>query len=201
MTAGEVCSGLAEEPDAHWRFRSKSSLAAICGLLTAAFCLPLTGRASVQSTTTNSLSATIEANGSLSVPSATTLSTSGHIFANPFTGSATVQYRARTTSTGGGNLTLEVTQDFQSGGPSVAAGNLSYSCGTAGLGTGCALTTASTSSATNVVTLPKSACTGGGGSCSASNPNSVVVTFTIPDTASIKTGTFTATVRFTISAT
>jgi hypothetical protein len=140
----------------------KSKVAAGFATLTLIFCLPLTDEAAVTSMTTSSLSATLGANGSLSVPSTTTLSTTGTIFANPFIGSATIQYRARTTSSGGGNLTLQVTQDFQMGGPSVAAGNLTYTCGSAGLGTACTSTTASTSSATNVVTLPTSSCTGGG---------------------------------------
>jgi hypothetical protein len=151
-------------------------------------------------TVTNTLDAIIQANGSLSVPGATTLSHSGTLFAS-FTGSLTLQYRARTTSAGGGTVTLKVIQDFQAGGPSVSAGDLSYSCGSAGLGTGCTSATASTSSATTVVTLPSSACTGGGTPCSATDPDSVLVTFTLADRPAVQTGAYTANVQFTISAT
>lgn len=170
-------------------------------VLAAILWLPAAGMA-VTSSITNSLTANIEANASITVPATTTLSVSGTTFNTPFTGSTSLQYKARTTATGsGGNLTLQVTQDFQAGGPSAAAGNLSYTCGAAGLGTACGTTTASTSTATTVVTIGTSKCTGGGGSCSASNPNTVLVTFTIPDVSTIKVGTYNATVKFTISAT
>lgn len=148
----------------------------------------------------NTLDATIQANGSLSAPSSTTLTNTGTIF-NSFTGTISVQYRARTSSSGGGTLTLKVTQDFQSGGPSVVSGDLTYTCASAGLGTACSQTTASTTAATSVVTLPASACTGGGSPCSASNPNTVSVTFTLADRPAVVTGTYTANVQFTISAT
>ena len=151
-------------------------------------------------TVSNTLDANIDALGALSVPGTVTLANSGTVF-NSFTGSVTVQYRARTTSTGGGNLTMKVTQDFQTGGPSVALGDLTYACGAAGLGTACSSTTASTSLATAVVTLPSSACTGGGSPCSATDPNSINVTFTLADRPVVTTGTYTANVQFTISAT
>ena len=151
-------------------------------------------------TVSNTLNAFINANGSLSVPGSATLTHTGTIF-DTFTGAVTVQYRARTTAAGGGNVTLKVTQDFQTGGPSVALGDLTYTCGSAGLGTACGSSTASTSSATSVVTLPSSACTGGGSPCSSSDPNTVIVTFTLADRPAVSTGTFTANVQFTISAT
>ena len=151
-------------------------------------------------TVSNSLEPTIHANGSLSVPTSATLTHSGTIF-NAFSGTVTVQYRARSTAAGGGTLTLRVTQDFQTGGPSVAGGDLTYTCGSAGLGTACVSTTASTTTATSVVTLPASGCTGGGSPCSATNPNTVLVTFTLADRPVVDTGTYTANVQFTISAT
>jgi hypothetical protein len=96
---------------------------------------------------------------------------------------------------------MKVTQDFQTGGPSVASGDLTYVCGAAGLGTACSSTTASTSTATAVVTVPSSACTGGGSPCSSTDPNTIGVTFTLADRPVVKTGTYTANVQFTISAT
>jgi hypothetical protein len=151
-------------------------------------------------TVSNSLEPTIQANGSLSVPASATLTHSGTVF-NAFSGAVTVQYRARSTSAGGGTLTLKVTQDFQTGGPSVSGGDLTYTCGAAGLGTACGSTTATTTTATTVVTVPASACTGGGSPCSGTNPNTVLVTFTLADRPVVDTGTFTANVQFTISAT
>jgi hypothetical protein len=151
-------------------------------------------------TVSNSLNADIQANGALSVPASTNLTHSGTIF-NAFTGTVSLQYRARTTGAGGGSLTMKVIQDFQAGGPSVALGDLKYTCGAAGLGTACSLTTASTTSATGVVTLPVSGCTGGGSPCGGTDPNSVVLTFTLADRPLVKTGSFTANVQFTISAT
>jgi hypothetical protein len=167
----------------------------LCGLLTVA-----AGVEGDTMTVSNSLNATIQANGSLSVPGSATLLNSGTIF-NAFSGAVTVQYRARTTAAGGGTLTLKVTQDFQAGGPSVSAGDMTYICGAAGLGTPCSSTTASTTTATTVVTLPVSACTGGGSPCSGTDPNTVLVTFSLADRPAVKTGTFTANVQFTISAT
>ena len=160
----------------------------------------LPGAQAASTTVSNTLDANIKALGALSVPGTVTLAGSGKVF-NSFTGSLTVQYRARTTSTGGGNLTMQVTRDFQTGGPSVASGDLTYVCGTAGLGTACGSTTASTSSATAVVTLPASACTGGGSPCSSTDPNTVSVTFTLADRPVVTTGSYTASVQFTISAT
>jgi hypothetical protein len=151
-------------------------------------------------TVSNSLEPTIQANGSLSVPASATLTHSGTVF-NAFSGAVTVQYRARSTSAGGGTLTLKVTQDFQTGGPSVSGGDLTYTCGAAGLGTACSSTTASTTTATTVVTLPVSACTGGGSPCSGTDPNTVLVTFTLADRPVVDTGSYTANVQFTISAT
>jgi hypothetical protein len=69
------------------------------------------------------------------------------------------------------------------------------------LGTACASTTASTSSATTVVALPPATCTGGGGACSATDPNSVLVTFTLADRPAVQTGSYTANAQFTVSAT
>jgi len=164
------------------------------------FLIPPAGVKAATSTVSNSLKATIDALGDLSVPTSVSLTHAGTVF-NSFSGSVTVQYLARTTAAGGGNLTMKVTQDFQTGGPSVAGGDLTYVCGAAGLGTACGASTASTSAATSVVTLPSSACTGGGTPCSATSPNTVSVTFTLADRPTVDTGTYTASVQFTISAT
>lgn len=149
------------------------------------------------------LDATLQPIAELSVPSPVGLSPGGQ-FA-PFTGTLTVSYKARTTppNTGGGTITVEVSSDFTpSGGPSAAAGALTFTCGSAGLGTPCSGTkTASTTTQVTVVTLPASGCTGGGGSCSSSNPASVTVNFSLTDSPAYSPGSYLAQVILRISAT
>jgi hypothetical protein len=139
--------------------------------------------------------------------SSVTLAKSGTTFSN-FTGSLTIQYDARTTqSTGGGYITVEATADFTpAGGPSIASppstgDALTYTCSGATLGANCSGTqTVSTTTSTNVVTFSASECTGGGGSCSSSSPNTVTLNFTLTDDPNYKTGSYSATLKFTISA-
>jgi hypothetical protein len=153
-------------------------------------------------TATQTLSAQIDAIGKVSVPSTLTLTTSGTTFAT-YTGSLEVSYRARTTAgTGSGSLTVRATSDFTpAGGPSIATGNLTYTCGSATLGTACSsVQTTSTSSQTSVVTLGAGLCTGGGGACSSANPNTVQTSFMLLNSPAYKTGTYSATLTFTISA-
>jgi len=179
---------------------SRSRIPGLIGIVWVAFMATPAGVDAATATVSNSLNANIGALGGVSVPGTATLTKSGTVFSS-FTGTVAVQYRVRTSVSGGGAMTLSVTQDFQTGGPSVAAGDLTYSCGAASLGTACANTTASTTSATSVVSLPSSSCTGGGSPCSASDPNTVTLTFTLADRPTVKTGSYTATVQFTISAT
>jgi len=153
-------------------------------------------------TTTQTLSVQINAIGKLSVPASLTVTTAGTTFV-AYSGNLTVSYRARTTaSTGSGSLTLKATADFSpSGGPSIATGQLTYTCSAATLGTACSGTqTVSTASQTSVVTLGAGLCTGGGGSCSTANPNTVHSAFTLSNNPAFKTGTYSATLTFTISA-
>ena len=153
-------------------------------------------------TGSQTLTATINPIGSVSVPGSTTLTTSVKTF-QPFTGSLAVSYRARTTPTGGGTITLKVSSDFTpTGGPSAATGALSYTCSGATLGTACSGTqTASPSSQTPVLALPASGCTGGGGACSSQDPNSVNLIFSLTDDPGYVTASYSANVTFTISAT
>lgn len=153
-------------------------------------------------TGTQSLTATIYPVGSITVPAIADLNASTTKF-QPFSGTIVLNYRARTTPVGGGNITLSVTSDFTpSGGPSVAAGALAYTCGGSTLGAGCSgAQTASTTLQTPVVALPASACTGAGRACSSQNPNAVHLTFTLADDPLYATGTYSARVTFTISTT
>ncbi len=155
----------------------------------------------VTATTTQTLTASIGALAKVSVPSGQTLSPTGTFF-SPFTASMTMNYRARTTASGGGNITAKATADFTpSGGPSVASGQLTYTCSGATLGTACSATqTVSTTSATGVITLPVSACTGGGTPCSTANPNSVSLGCSLSNSPASSTGTYQVTLQFTASA-
>jgi len=159
-------------------------------------------------TTTQTLSAVISPlGGFFTIPSSVPLTKTGTAF-NNFTGSLSIPYRERTTqSTGGGTITVEATADFTPvHGPSIASppstgDALTYTCSAATLGTNCSgPLTVSTTKATNVVTFSATECTGGGGSCSTANPNTVTVNFTLTDDPKYKTGSYSATLTFTISA-
>ena len=160
-------------------------------------------------TTTQTLQANISPLGGLfAITSPTTLTKTGTVFSTYTSGAVSIQYRARTTqTTGSATITAKVTSDFSPTlGPSVAtppsAGDkLAYTCSGATLGTNCSGSiTPSTTAATNVVTIPASSCTGGGGSCSSADPNTVSVLFTLTNDPKYKTGSYTATVTWTISA-
>jgi hypothetical protein len=143
-------------------------------------------------------------------PTSVTLSKVGTVF-NKFTGTVTIQYRARTTaSTGTGSITVKASADFvcASGGPCIAtpptAGDsLTYTCTSATVGSNCSGTqTVSTTAATNVVTaIPAGTCTGGGSPCTTADPNTVILNFSLTDDPKYKTGSYSAILTFTISAT
>ncbi len=135
------------------------------------------------------------------------LSKAGTVF-NTFTGSLTFNYRARTTkSTGAGSITVKATADFSpAGGPSIGTppttgDKLTYTCSSASLGTPCSGTqTVSLTTAATVLTIPATSCTGGGGTCSGSDPNTGTVNFLLTNDPKYKTGSYSATLTFTISA-
>jgi hypothetical protein len=52
-----------------------------------------------------------------------------------------------------------------------------------------------------VTAIPAAACTGGGAPCSTVTPNTVTVNFSLTDDAKYQTGSYSATLIFTISAT
>src|SRR5436189_6273595 len=113
-------------------------------------------------TATQSLTATLSPIGKVSVASTATLTTTGSLV--PYTLALPVNFRVRTTPGGSGSITVQGTSNFTpAGGPLISAGNLTYTCSGATLGTACAGTqTISLGSATPVLTIPASACTGGG---------------------------------------
>ena len=147
------------------------------------------------------LGANLGAIGKLSVvQSNVTLTHAGTTFAD-FTGAESIQYKVRTTiSTGSASFTVQSTADFApSGGPSVSRGDLKYTCGGASLGTPCSGTlTMKTSSSTNVVTVGAGQCVGTG--CAGPNPSSVTVNLDLVNSPVFVTGSYSATLTFSISA-
>src|ERR1035438_1779355 len=164
--------------------------------------MPVTTCPGATGTATQTLNAMIYPIAKLSAPASVSLTSGGTQF-NPFQGSVPITFRARSTPAGGGTMTLQVTSDFApAGGPSAASGALTYTCSSANLGTACSgAQTASTTLQTPVLTLPASACTGGGGACSAQDPNSLTLNFTVVDDPRYDTGSYSAKVTFIISAT
>jgi hypothetical protein len=159
------------------------------------------GRSDIGSTT-QTLAADIYPIGSVSVTPTVSLFTSGTTF-QAYSGNLTVNYQIRTTGPGGGTVTVKANSEFSpSGGPTIAAGLLTYTCGGATLGAACSGSqTVSTSSQTPVLTVPGGVCTGGGGACSSADPNSVSLNLGLANRPSHKSGTYTTSLLITISAT
>jgi hypothetical protein len=170
------------------------------GIIGAALLSP-NASAQFAATGTTTVSVSVSAEASLQVNTATTTLTSASIFGN-YTGTTSLTYKIRTTqSTGTGAITLHVTSDFSpANGPSVAtpptAGDtLAYTCTVASPGTACSGSqTSSTSTSTGVGTF-------GAGASSALAGNSASVAWTLANDPVYKTGSYTATVTFTVSAT
>ena len=176
----------------------KTLLATVVLLLSAS----LAGAATVTATGTTTLSLTVSNEASITITTGTTtLAATGTVF-NPYTGTTQFTYKIRTTQTSGtGSIVLQVTTDFSgTGGPSVGTppntgDALTYTCTTAS-GTACSsATTASTTAQTSVATFGADAhsvtVAGDAGS----------VAWSLTNDPKYKTGTYTATATFTISAT
>lgn len=129
------------------------------------------------------------------------LAAAGTAFNNNFTGSTSFTYKIRTSKTGGtGTIGVQVTTDFSPGsGPSVAnpptAGDaLSYTCSVTGPGTPCTGTQkASTTDTTPVATF-------GPDAHSSNTGNNGSLGWSLTNDPKYGTGTYSATVTFTISA-
>ena len=149
-------------------------------------------------TGTTTLSLTVDVAAAIRIDTGTTnLTTAGGVFTNPYTGTTNFTYRIRTSKVSGtGTITLRVTSDFSpSGGPSVLGGDLlTYTC-TLASGTACiGSTTSSTTATTSVATF-------GTDAHSASAGDAGSTAWTLTNDARYQTGTYTATVTYTISAT
>jgi hypothetical protein len=181
----------------------------ICGLSTLVMLLAPVFSHAQTTLGTQTLSLALTAAGLLyNVPGSAALTHTGTTF-TAFTSAVTLSYRARTSTTGTGTITVSATTDFTcaSGGPCIAtpptAGDaLTYTCTGATLGTNCSgKQTVSTTAATNVITIPAGACTGAGSPCNNAATNTVNVSFSLTDDPKYKTGTYNATLTWTISAT
>ncbi len=153
-------------------------------------------------TGTTTVSVTVAAEAAIRVDTATTnLTTTGTIF-NDYTGTTNLTYKVRTTTTGGtGSITSKVTADFSpANGPSVgtpptAGDALTYTCTVSAPGSACSGSqTSSTTAETNVATF-------GADAHSAKAGNTGSVAWTLTNDPVYKTGSYNATVTFTISAT
>jgi hypothetical protein len=138
----------------------------------------------------------------VSVPASITL-LSGSLAFSAFMAALPVLFRARTSPSGLGTITVQATGDFTpSGGPSVSAGMLTYTCSAAAYGAACSGTqSVSTTSQRPVITLPPGACTGGGNGCSAADPATVDLLFRLENDASVSTGAYSVQLTFTVSCT
>ena len=158
------------------------------------------------STGTTTISVTVAAEAALTVSTGTTNLTSTGTNFSTYSGTTNLIYFIRTTAAGGtGSITLRVTSDFSpAAGPSVAtpptAGDaLTYTCtvaspGNSGSATACSGTqTSSTTSSTNLATFGADARSLVGG-------NSASTAWSLTNDPKYKTGTYSATITFTISA-
>jgi len=159
--------------------------------------LPVCGIGDIQ-TTTQTMSADVSPNGKLSLPASIDLQSPDTRFGS-LAGNLTLSYWARTSDSGGGSVTVQATSEFSpAGGPSVSA--VSFTCSGATLGAGCSGSQfLATTTQTSLVSLPGGACTGGGGVCSAQEPNTVLLTFAVLSRPGYKTGTYSAQMTVTIS--
>jgi hypothetical protein len=173
----------------------------IAMLVISATLLTLSASAQFAATGTTSVSVVVGAEASLQVNTATTNLTSGGTIFGAYTGTTSLTYKIRTTTSGGtGSITLEVTTDFApAGGPSVvtpptAGDALTYTCTAAAPGTACA------GPLTSSHTVQTSVATFGANAHSASAGNAGSVVWSLTDDPTYATGTYAATVTFTISA-
>lgn len=147
---------------------------------------------------TQSISLSLNSAAKVSVPASLSLTKVGTAFQD-FTGSQLLNYRARTRPSGSATLTVKGSTDFSpANGPSIANGDLTFTCGAASLGTSCSGTkTGSTSSAVTVVSVPASACVGTG--CASTDPATITLTYDLIDNPQFRTGTYSGQLLFTFT--
>lgn len=148
---------------------------------------------------TQTISLTLSSAAKVSVPATLTLTKVGSTFQN-FTGSQLLNYKARTRPSGSATLTIKGSSEFSPAtGPLMSNGDLTFTCGSASLGTACSGTkTASTSIAVTVVSVPASACVGTG--CASADPATITLSFILTNSPQFKTGAYSAQLQYTCSA-
>jgi hypothetical protein len=125
------------------------------------------------------------------------------IFGAPYTGTTNFSYKVRSQlSGGGGSITVRITGDFAAGGPSVATpptgDAMTYTCTTAASATPC---TGSITSSTTVATAVASFATNAHSAAGVGSSDAGTVIWSLPNDPVYKTGSYSATATFTISAT
>ena len=145
-------------------------------------------------TATTTLGVTVGAEATIAVTASPTLAKGTTEFES-YTGNTTFTYRVRTTqSTGSGTVTSLVTTEF-SAGSGITTADLSHVASTSGVGTAnTSSTTASASSATNILTF-------GADAHSSDTNDSATISWTLADRPAYKTGAYSTIVTLTISAT
>lgn len=150
---------------------------------------------------TQTLNIVLSPASSITTPASVRLTESGTTFGTFTSPSTSIQFNIRNTqASGGGSITLKATEFSPTTGPKIASGNLTYVCSAATVGTACSGTqTLSITTTTPVVNFAASSCTGTG--CTGTNPQTVQLLFTLANSSQYKTGTYSATLTFTVSAT
>jgi hypothetical protein len=144
-------------------------------------------------TGTTTLSLTVGPEAAISVTEVSTpLSLSGGLFSD-YTGTTNFTYKIRTSKDGGtGSITASVAE-FGAGGPSLAAGDLKYTCSVSAPGNGCTTEMTAATAGTNVAGF-------GADARSTKDGNSGSVTWTLVNDPQYETGLHTSIVTFSISA-
>lgn len=153
-------------------------------------------------TLSQSIQLTLAPATKLSSPSSLTLSAPGGPF-NNYSGNLVLSYKSRTLpGSSGATITVKANSEFTpTGGPTLASGALTYTCASATLGSGCSgAQTVSSTAQTAVVSVPAGSCTGGGGQCSAGNPNTVNLNFQLTNNSAYQAGTYSTTLMFSVSS-
>jgi len=142
----------------------------------------------------STLGVSVGPEASFTAVDATTSMTKADTAFGAYTGTTNFTYKIRTTQSGGsGSITVIVTSFSGTGGPAIA--DLAYTCTAPASGSPCASSTAaSTSTASSVVSF-------GADAHSADTGDTGATVWTLADQPQIKTGTYTSTATYTISAT
>ena len=144
-------------------------------------------------TGTTTLSIAVGPEAAISVTEASTPLSMGAGLFSDYTGTTNFTYKIRTSKTGGtGSITASVAE-FGEGGPSLAAGDLKYTCTVSAPGTGCSSDVTAATAGTNVAGF-------GANARSAKSGNSGSVSWTLVNDPQYETGTHTSVVTFSISA-